>query len=592
MDQFRGYTVLGMFIVNYLGHFDNVYHTLLHNDYYFSYADTIMPAFIFAVGFSFRLTILKRLPEWGWGKTLLSYIKRSLALILVSVAIFGIGNSFGRFEEFYYNPNVMLDGREYQQVMKTDASDLNESDLKGKFRDTLIQGAQFKLPEGESLSEAQLASIEEQVDQQYAMLMESHTEYQNYKDYLEAKEDLENQEEIQDRIDAGVVTEDQLRPNERELLEKEITLPAYTSAPYFWSHIADVAALVLKSDLWETLAVIGVTQLVVLPFIAIPFWGRFGVMVGMGLFHAWITHVFNWQFMFGYTEDSHYINLSHGLNNWMGEIWGTGRNRSWDGGVFGVFAWAVIMLAGSLSYDIMKGETPKSNAVSLSIWGGCFVVIAYLLTCMSNFYDLPIIIEQENKEIIEANNFYSSPEEKEMPVERFLSTLDEGKRAEVEALLIEPAEESQVQSGNARGKAASPVVPPFSQLGSRPLSSLFAPLPFMKNDPYELQNYWLIWKRVVTLPFCLFSAGFAFLVLALFVVLCDMYGLRVGVFRTFGMNPLAAYAIHEVVLHSLLPASLPEDSDPWLIVCSLLLFLLIVWGMVRSLEKQNIYVRM
>jgi hypothetical protein len=40
-----------------------VHAVLKHNDTFFSYADSIMPSFIFAVGFSYRLTILKRLPQ-------------------------------------------------------------------------------------------------------------------------------------------------------------------------------------------------------------------------------------------------------------------------------------------------------------------------------------------------------------------------------------------------------------------------------------------------------------------------------------------------------------------------------------------------
>lgn len=57
MDQFRGYTVAGMFLVNFVGGLAAFPEVLKHHNGlpYFSYADTIMPSFMFAAGFSYRL---------------------------------------------------------------------------------------------------------------------------------------------------------------------------------------------------------------------------------------------------------------------------------------------------------------------------------------------------------------------------------------------------------------------------------------------------------------------------------------------------------------------------------------------------------
>ena len=60
LDQFRGYTVAGMFLVNFLGGYASVPAWLKHHNTYNSYPDTIMPQFFFAVGFAYRLTFLKR----------------------------------------------------------------------------------------------------------------------------------------------------------------------------------------------------------------------------------------------------------------------------------------------------------------------------------------------------------------------------------------------------------------------------------------------------------------------------------------------------------------------------------------------------
>ncbi len=41
--------------------------------------------------------------------------------------------------------------------------------------------------------------------------------------------------------------------------------------------------------------------------------------------------------------------------------------------------------------------------------------------------------------------------------------------------------------------------------------------------------------------------------------ICDQVGLKVGLFRTFGQNALAAYIVHPMVASSVKPY-LPEDS--------------------------------
>lgn len=67
MDQFRGYTVVGMIVVNFVGGLNAVHDILKHHNVYFSYADTIMPSFMFAAGFSYRLTMTRRRAQTGLG---------------------------------------------------------------------------------------------------------------------------------------------------------------------------------------------------------------------------------------------------------------------------------------------------------------------------------------------------------------------------------------------------------------------------------------------------------------------------------------------------------------------------------------------
>ena len=46
LDQFRGYTVVGMLLVNYFGGYAVCPQVLKHTHDYCSYADTIMPQFL------------------------------------------------------------------------------------------------------------------------------------------------------------------------------------------------------------------------------------------------------------------------------------------------------------------------------------------------------------------------------------------------------------------------------------------------------------------------------------------------------------------------------------------------------------------
>src|SRR4051812_9926787 len=99
MDQFRGYTVAGMCVVNFLGGLQAIHPVLKHNNNYFSYADTIMPSFLFACGFSYRLTALGRLRRFGPAATYRRFAWRSIGLILVSLMIYGFGTEFRSYAE-------------------------------------------------------------------------------------------------------------------------------------------------------------------------------------------------------------------------------------------------------------------------------------------------------------------------------------------------------------------------------------------------------------------------------------------------------------------------------------------------------------
>lgn len=99
LDQFRGYTVLGMFLVNFVGGKDNVAAILKHHHTYCSYADTIMPQFLLAVGFGMRLSFLRRQAREGAASTYLHFLKRCLALILLGMVVYHLTGNYAKWNE-------------------------------------------------------------------------------------------------------------------------------------------------------------------------------------------------------------------------------------------------------------------------------------------------------------------------------------------------------------------------------------------------------------------------------------------------------------------------------------------------------------
>jgi predicted acyltransferase len=89
LDQFRGYTIAGMLLVNFLGGFAAAPAILQHHHTYCSYADTIMPQFFFAVGFAYRLTLRRRLDAGGSSRSAYGHaVRRALGLILLGLVIY------------------------------------------------------------------------------------------------------------------------------------------------------------------------------------------------------------------------------------------------------------------------------------------------------------------------------------------------------------------------------------------------------------------------------------------------------------------------------------------------------------------------
>ena len=95
-------------------------------------------------------------------------------------------------------------------------------------------------------------------------------------------------------------------------------------------------------------------------------------------------------------------------------------------------------------------------------------------------------------------------------------------------------------------------------------------------------NYWMMSKRLVTLPFVLFTTGCACLLLGLFIVACDRFKLQLSIFQTLGTKALPAYLIHQVPLESI-KALFPKDAPPWFILFGLAISMAVLMVIMRSL---------
>ena len=96
----------------------------------------------------------------------------------------------------------------------------------------------------------------------------------------------------------------------------------------------------------------------------------------------------------------------------------------------------------------------------------------------------------------------------------------------------------------------------------------------------------MLGKRMPNLSFMIFATGFQFVLLVLFVWACDRAGWQLGVFRTLGTNPLAAYFIHGIMALALALA-LPHYAPLTWCVAGFAAAFLITYLLVRVLENAD-----
>lgn len=88
LDQYRGFAIFGMLIVNHLGEFQCMPEQFRHHNTYMTFADIIAPLFMFVVGMGFRLSLQRRIQKDGARVAYTSSLKRYFALVCVGIVLY------------------------------------------------------------------------------------------------------------------------------------------------------------------------------------------------------------------------------------------------------------------------------------------------------------------------------------------------------------------------------------------------------------------------------------------------------------------------------------------------------------------------
>lgn len=99
LDQFRGFTVFGMLVVNFLGGYAGIPEAFSHHPGWCTYADMIMPQFFFAVGFGFRMSYLRRVERDGAAMAIRHALGRNFGLILLGLIFYHLDGRYETWEE-------------------------------------------------------------------------------------------------------------------------------------------------------------------------------------------------------------------------------------------------------------------------------------------------------------------------------------------------------------------------------------------------------------------------------------------------------------------------------------------------------------
>ncbi len=234
--------------------------------------------------------------------------------------------------------------------------------------------------------------------------------------------------------------------------------------------------------------------------------------------------------------------LHVGLSWWFNFAWCNTSPNAIDGGPLGFLTWSVPALLGTLTCDAFTSSPGRPPLLRLAAGALLLMGLGWLLSCGTRLYDVD-------------------------------------------------ATSTSAPSG--QKLADDPVWPGEERLDGRPLRTLIAEPPFVLPPGREVRqwNYWMMSQRAGTLSYQTFAAGLSLLVYVVFYVACDVMRLQLGLFRTLGTNALAGYILHMWVDAAVSPF-VPGDAPAWYMWTGFAVYFGITWLFIRSLERNNIYLRL
>jgi predicted acyltransferase len=315
-----------------------------------------------------------------------------------------------------------------------------------------------------------------------------------------------------------------------------------------WGELLGDAA---KREWFQTLMHIAVTSLWILPVLRLSaIWRVLYIIVSAGL-HLFLSDVFYF--------------------NWVNGIVGNGfptETTGIDGGPLGFLTWTIPTLVGTLACDVMT--SPKSGSGKFTRvfgWGVVLMAIGWILSCGTRWHD---VTDEGVRLTARSQEFAYNP---------VLPTAEN----------LDPWKDALRAGDWSRVLAEPPFVPPPHSADPAPGSSKDKVVD--NSYLYRKWNYWMMCQRAGSISYLTFGAGLSLAIYALFFLLSDVGGLRIGVFRTLGSNALIAYILHDITGEAV-KKFVPRDVPPTVMWISFGVFFFVTWLFIRSLERQKIYIKL
>jgi len=266
--------------------------------------------------------------------------------------------------------------------------------------------------------------------------------------------------------------------------------------------------------------------------------GWWGPLTHIALTSLWVTLVIraraSVRVAFAIASALAHMALTHWFYFEMGPSAGA------DGGPIGFLAWTLPTIVGTLACDAVTAADGRPRLAKMIVGAAGLMALGYVLSCGTTLYDVP-------------------PE--------------------------------QVADATKREKVTDPVIPSAERLRTHSLRLADPPFVRAPDNDHRERNYWMMSQRVATISYHTFGAGFSLAVYVLFYIACDVRGWQLGLFRTFGSNALIAFILHELVSSAVKPF-VPRDAPLWYVATMFALYFGVTYMMVRSLEKQKIYLKL